>query len=205
MPALATTARLTKAVDAGVVSVCDQGWVVQPSSRTEADLGGDLVADESDRARRRDDGEVVERSRVDQAVDGFECRDAGADEDRRDDEIPGALLGQERAQQKRDSERDRRERVSEVVDQVGEQGHAAGREEDRALRERGRKQHGQAGQDRAKPVARARDRTVDQAVTVTVTTLCVIVAVMGRGQDARLGEWSAFRASSVRCSTWKIA
>src|SRR6266487_2979043 len=37
-----------EAVDAGVLSVGDQGWTAQPSAGAESHLGRDLVADEAD-------------------------------------------------------------------------------------------------------------------------------------------------------------
>ena len=69
--------------------------------------------------------------RVDQAVDRLEAGDAGADEDRRDDEVAGALLGP-KERSRNAIQRHRGQRVAEVVDQVGEQRDAAGREEDAA-------------------------------------------------------------------------
>ena len=72
---------------------------------------------------------------MDEAVDCLHRRDAGADEDRRHDEVAGALLGHKGAHEEGDPERDRGQRVAEVVDQVGQQRHAAGRDEDHALQD----------------------------------------------------------------------
>src|SRR5947208_701741 len=70
---------------------------------------------------------------VDEALEGLDAGDACADEDGGDDEQPGASLSELGAQQERDAERDGRERVAEVVDDVREQGDAAGQHEDRGL------------------------------------------------------------------------
>ena len=50
-------------------------------------------------------------------------------------------LGPRRAQQEGDAERDRRERVAEVVNEIGEQGDTACGEVDRCLARRGRGKH----------------------------------------------------------------
>ena len=72
--------------------------------------------------------------RVDEAHDRHVERDAGGDEDREDDGEPGESLAADAPQEERDSERDRGERVAEVVDQVGEQRDRAREREDRELR-----------------------------------------------------------------------
>jgi hypothetical protein len=58
-------------VRAGVVAVGDQGGAVEVAPGTEADLRGDLVADEADDAGGGERPEVVDRLRIDEAVDGF--------------------------------------------------------------------------------------------------------------------------------------
>ena len=72
----------------------------------------------------------------DQPLDRLPKRNAGTEEDRCDDEVAGALLGHEGAHQEGDPQRHRRQRVSEVVDQVGKQRDAAREHEHSALQER---------------------------------------------------------------------
>jgi len=60
------------------------------------------------------DREVLKRLRMDAPVDRLDCGDARADEDRRDDEVASALLGDEGSHH----QRDRGQSVTEVVDQV---------------------------------------------------------------------------------------
>ena len=71
---------------------------------------------------------------MDEALDRLVEGDAGGDEDREHDGEPGELLAAEGAQEERDPERHRGQRVAEVVDQVGEQRDRAGEDEDRGLR-----------------------------------------------------------------------
>ena len=108
---------------------------------------------------------------VDQPVDRLAEGDAGADEDRRDDEVAGVLLGLEGAHQEGGAERHRGERVADVVDQVGEQRDRAAEDEDDDLRRRRDAEDQQADEDRAEPLARAFDRGVDQPVAVAVGVL----------------------------------
>ena len=86
----------------------------------------------------------------------------------KDDEQPREALGAGRAQRERDAERDRRRGVAEVVDEIGEQRDAAGRDEHRDLRERGDAEDEQREQHGPHALARALDRVVHQAVRVAV-------------------------------------
>ena len=63
-----------------------------------------------------------QRARVDEALDGLTERDQGADEDSEHHREAGPALAAGAAEEEGDAERDRRQRVAEVVDQVGEQG-----------------------------------------------------------------------------------
>ena len=123
-------------VGAGVIAVGDERGALEPAPRAQADHRRDLVPHEADGPGDAERQQVVDVLRVEQAVDGLEGGDARAEEDRRDDEVARALLRADRAQQERGTERDRRRRVADVVDQVGEQRHAAGGDEDERLRER---------------------------------------------------------------------
>ena len=73
---------------------------------------------------------------VDDPHDRFVGSNAGADEDRQHDGKTRVALGPLGAQCERDAKRHRCERVSDVVDQVGEESDAAGEDEDHRLRGR---------------------------------------------------------------------
>ena len=94
-----------------------------------------------------------------------------------------------RAQRKRNAERDRRQRIATVVNQIREEREAAGeREHDRLYCGRcckGRERDG----DRAHTVARALDAVVDQAVGVTVR----MGVVMGMAMSAWVWVWVCLR------------
>ena len=126
------------------------------------------IAGEPDRARRRERAEPLDLRRLDQPVDRLEAGDAGGGEDGEHDREPRPALGAGAAEGEGDTERDRRRGVAHVVDQVGEQRHAARGEEDDGL-ERGRQgEDAERERDRAQPRARAADRVVDEAVRVPV-------------------------------------
>ena len=60
---------------------------------------------------------------MDEALDRLAERDEGADEDRGDDREAGEALAAETAEEEGEPERNRGQRVAEVVDQVSEQRH----------------------------------------------------------------------------------
>ena len=106
--------------------------------------------------------------RVDQAVDRLAEGDAGADEDRRDDEVAGVLLGLERAHQEGGAERNRGERVADVVDQVGEQRDEPLRTKTTICAAAVAPSTSRLKSDDAQPLARAFDRGVDQPVAMAM-------------------------------------
>ena len=65
----------------------------------------------------------MEVLRVDEPVHGFNPGDQRTDEDREHDRIPGPTLAPFAPQQERDAQRNRRERIAAVVDQIREQRH----------------------------------------------------------------------------------
>ena len=129
--------------------------------------------------------------RVDQAVDGLVAGDARADEDREHDREAGDALGARAAQREGDRQRDRRRGVAEVVDEVGQQRDAAGRDEHDELRDRGRAEDEQREPDGPQALARALDRLVHEAVAVAMAVAVVVVVpvavsvVLVRGVVAR--------------------
>src|SRR5215218_2598990 len=115
---------------------------------------------------------------VDQPLDGLKGGDAGTEEDRGDDEVAGTLFRSYGAQHERDGQRDRRERVAEVVDQICQQRDAAGGSEHDGLRRRGDEQDDEADCDGAYSGTRAGDREIDEAVTVAVAVAVAVAVVM---------------------------
>jgi hypothetical protein len=106
---------------------------------------------------------------VDEAQDRLRKRDAGADEDRKHDRQPGEALSANALQKEGDPERDRGQRVAEVVDQVGEEGDAAAQRVDDDLHHRGYQQYCKARRDGLHPGARAHLESVRMAATHVTT------------------------------------
>src|SRR5215211_2925001 len=131
-----------------MVPVGDKRRAGEAPAGAVANVGGYLVADEADHPGCGQRPQVRELLRMDEALNRLVERDTGTDEDREDDEEPGKLLGTEAPQVEGDPERDRRRRVAEVVDQVGEQRDRTGQDEDRQLEQRGDYQDGEADRDR---------------------------------------------------------
>ncbi len=101
------------------------------------------------------------RRLVDEPQHRFHSRDARADENGGDHEQTGDSFGPLGTQEKSNSQRHGRQRVTEVVDQVGKQRHLAREREDQHLGDRGDGKDGQRNHDRPNAVARALDRLVD--------------------------------------------
>ena len=80
---------------------------------------------------------------MDEPQDGLHAGHAGADEDGRDDEQARGALGTLGPHQERDAQRNRRQRVPVVVNEVGEQGYRARQDEDDRLRHRGQTEDAQ--------------------------------------------------------------
>ena len=85
------------------------------------DLCGEFVTEEADHTGRCERPEVGQVLWMDEPHDGCVEGDAGRDEDRKHDRDPRKSFATNATEVKGDSERDRRERIAEVVDDVGEQ------------------------------------------------------------------------------------
>ena len=124
---------------------------------------------------------------VDQAQDRLICCDTCGDEDSRHDRQSGEALGVLGAQRERDTERDRRQGVPTVVDQVGQQRQAA------AEREHQRLHRGSNSEDRERQhndpdtLAGALDALVHETVRVTVSMLVAVVGVVFVWSRVRVG------------------
>ena len=119
----ATTPSETKPSTRRVMTVGDEGRTVQSVSGPKPHACREFVAEEPDHAGNRERAEVVEAVRVNQALDRFEGRDRCRHEDRQHHCVSGPLLAAFASGEERDAQRDRRERVAAVVDQVGEERH----------------------------------------------------------------------------------
>ena len=108
----------------------------------------DLVPHKADYPGGGERPEVVERLRVDQTLDGLHARDAGAEEDRGDDEVAGRLLAPRAPEEERDPERHGGQCVAEVVDQIREEGDAVACHEHDDLHERREQKHAEGDRDR---------------------------------------------------------
>lgn len=151
-------------VGARVFAVCAQRSTVQAPPSTHANLRGDEVSAIADRARDTQGEEMRRRTRMNEPLHRLNARHARADEDRSNDSQARTTLGPIRTKRESDPERDRGQRVAEVVDQIGEQRNAATRDKHDGLRERGQAENREREQDRADAVPRALDAPIDEAV-----------------------------------------
>ena len=147
-------------VGAGVQPVGNEGRGADAASDPDAIHGDKLIADEADQSGGGDPADVVDRDRIGQATYRFHAGDDRRQRDHRDHEESCNVLGATEtvgvaagcwpdAQRERDPQRDRRERVGEVVDGVGEQCHRSRDDHDHHLGERGRHQRQKADLHRA--------------------------------------------------------
>lgn len=116
--------------------------------------------------------------RVDEPRHCLVERNARGHEDGQDDEEPGKPLAARAAQVERNSERNSRERVAEVMNQIGKQGDTVRRHEDESLRRSRNPEHRKTDRNRPDPVARSNDRTVDEAMRMAVTMSRIGVMAM---------------------------
>src|SRR6266581_5475677 len=116
-----------------------------------------------------------ERVRMDEPQDRLVQRNAGRDEDRQHDREPRQLLAAHAAQEESDPERHRRQRVTEVVDQVGKQRDRIREQKDEQLPDRGKTENEQTERDRLNALARTDDRTIDETMRVAMTSIAVPV------------------------------
>jgi hypothetical protein len=174
-----------ESVDARVVTVGNERGACEAAPGPETDLRRDLVPEEADRAGGRQQPKVGQLARIDEALDRLSQRDESADEDRQHDAKPSPPLAARASEKERHAERDRRERITEVVDQVGKQCDAQRPRVDEGLRQRRRGQDRQAPRHRTDARPRANDRRIDEAVRVFVTAAAVCVSLGERFRRAQ--------------------
>jgi hypothetical protein len=95
---------------------------------------------------------VIGRQRVDDPLEREHPGRDRADQNGQHDGDAGAALCTRGAQEERRGERDGGQAVADVVDQVGQQRHAAGRDVDGGLDRRGDRQHGERDADDAQRI-----------------------------------------------------
>ena len=133
-----------------MVAVGDQRRAVEAFAAAEANLRGDLVADEADHTGRGEDPEMCQVLGMDQPLDRLVERDHRADEDRRHNAEPGPSLAPCGAKEESDPERHRCQAVAVVVDQISEQCDAPRGDEDDGLHDRRDRQDSKADRDSLK-------------------------------------------------------
>jgi hypothetical protein len=108
---------------------------------------------------------------MDQALDRLVERNAGRDEDRQHNGVPGPSLSALASQEEGNADRYRGEGVTGVVDQVGEERHRAGKDEDDGLHGRCYAEHAETDENGLDSGSGADDRAVDQTMRVTLFVL----------------------------------
>lgn len=173
-----------------MVAVGDQRRTGEPAARTKANLGGDLVPDEPNRAGGCKYPQMREVLGVQEALDGLIQGDTGGDEDHQDDCETGQLLAPETAKEEGDAEWYGGERVAEVVNQIGEQRNRVRDEEDRDLRNRGETENRKAECNRLDAFARTNNRAIDESMRMTVIMLALGVTMLVgmAGVNRRFGQ-----------------
>ena len=142
-----------EAVGAGVQAVGDERGGADASADADAVERDELVAGEPDQACGDEDADVGDGLGVEQAADRLVSGDEGRQRDHRDDEDSGQVFGSSvavgvaagccaTAEGEGDPQRERGQRVGEVVDGVGEQRDRAGEQDNDGLRRRAVTQQG---------------------------------------------------------------
>ena len=110
---------------------------------------------------------------VDRLVSGYARRD----EDRCNDRVTGPAFATRTSEEERDTERNRGQCVTDVVDQVGEERDGVGQQEHQGLQRRGDGEYCQADRDGSNAGAGANDRRVDEAVGMTMFAMVMVVSL----------------------------
>ena len=159
-----------------MVAIGDERGAVESFSRPCTNSPCDLVPGKSDDACGREPPEVRQVTGVDEPLDGLHERNAGTHENREDDKEACEALATGAAEEEGQSERDGGQRVTEVVNEVGEEGDAQRPGVQEGLNQRCHGQDTQADGNRANACARAQNGAVYQAMRVAVTS-CVRMVV----------------------------
>ena len=189
-----------EAVGAGVVAVGDQRGASRRARRAAGP--GRRARYRRSRSARAASTQRCRGLRVHQPVDRLDRRDAGADEDRGDDEVAGAPFSDEGAEQEGDPS-GMAVSASPKLCRGRPAARAAGSTKIAACASAVASSTARLIDTARRPVARAGDRAVDQPVAVPVRRPCVIV-VRVRAHAGCAGRAVA-AAPRRRCSTWPTA
>src|SRR5438552_8269987 len=132
-------------IGAGMIAIRDQRRAVDLASDTDTEYGNRLVSDEADDASRRDPAEKCDELRIDQPGDRLVACHDGAEKNDENDQDSGEIFNATQAigeclagfaagQHERYPQWDGGGRVADIVDGVGQQGHASGAEHDYELK-----------------------------------------------------------------------
>src|SRR5437773_6723532 len=110
-------------------------------------------------------------ARMDEALDRLAERDEGADEDGENNRQAGETLSFAAAKEESAPERDRGERLSEVMDQIGEERDAQRPRVDERLHERRQRQDPEAQETARMPAC---ERRIDRSTSVRVLVFVVL-------------------------------
>jgi hypothetical protein len=152
-------------VDAGVQAVGDECGRSDSAAGADSDLGGNLVAKESQHAGQRHHGQKVHVLWMDETVDRLVRGERGRGcNDQHDDDtskvfcppvaVGEALVGSPPAETERDPQRNRCQCVREIVQGIAEQRDRACENDDRTLRKRRRGKNTERQPERFDPVLR---------------------------------------------------
>ena len=162
-----------EAVGAGVQAVGDERRGADASSDADAVERDELVAGEPDQSCGDEDADVGDGFGVEEAADRLVSGDDGRQRDHGDDEDSGQVFGssvavgvaprcRSTAEGEGDPQRERGQRVGEVVDGVGEQRDRSGQHDDDGLQHAGDEQGDQADLDCAYALGAGFQRGVDR-------------------------------------------
>ena len=166
--------------------VRDEGRTLQTPSGAQPHPGGEFVAEKADHARGDENRKVRQCLRVDEPVQRFNPGNGRGDENGEHDRVARPPFTPIAPQPERDPERDGRERITRVVNQVGEQCDRTRQRENKELHPCRNAKDRQAPKHGMHPITRAHDRRVDPSVRMTVTVIvmlvmCAISIAMRRG------------------------
>jgi hypothetical protein len=185
-----------------VIAVCDECSTVDLPADSDSVDGDGFVAEEADDASGRHPAEQRDRLRVDQAIDCLIASDERTEQDNRDDHDAGQILdapesvGEARAgfaprEQKRDPERHSGGRITDIVDRIREQRHAARQQDNDELQGRRDAEDNERPLDGPDPALGRRNRGVDHTVRVNMLAAIGVAMAMVMTvcmSDVGLGE-----------------
>ena len=163
--------------------VRDEGRTLESSPGAQPDTGREFVARKADNTSHDQNRKVREVLRMDESGDCFNPSNGRGGEDRQHDGIARPPFPAVALQPERDPERDGGERITGVVNQVGEQCDRPRQGEHKNLQRGRHTEDGEAPKHSAHTVTGAHDRRVDASMrisvpmTMTMTMIVVMCAI----------------------------